>query len=63
MGDWRGKSAKLIDKKPPNLMGKLKRKTDDFDKVVDEKVVDKKVVNKKPPNLVRNWGGKLTLYG
>ena len=52
------KPAKSIDKKPLNSIEKLRRKTESF----FDKVIDRKIVNKKSPNLVRNWGGKPTLY-
>ena len=54
MEDWRRKLARSINKKLLNLVGELRRKIDDFDKVVDEKVIDKKVVNEKSHNQVGN---------
>ena len=63
MGEWGKKPARLIGKKPLDLVGKLRRKTDNFVKVVDEKVIDKKVVDEKPFNLMGTLRGKPTPYG
>ena len=50
MENGRGKSARSIDKKPPNPNERWGRKTERlFDYVIDENVVDEK-----PPNLIGN---------
>ena len=41
------KLARLINKKSPNPVGKLKKKTEkSFDKVVDKKIVNKRLLMK-----------------